>query len=73
LEKPLGGESLYCQATQACTHFWVSLMNCLAVMNFCQATRVYLARFYDYVHFGMISNRGKIRGSGYKLIDVVFY
>jgi len=62
LEKPPGSESLYRQATQACTHFLVSLMNCLAVMNFRQATRVYLAQFCDYVHSRMISNRGKIRG-----------
>ena len=27
------------------THLWVSLMNCLAVMNFCQATRVCLTQF----------------------------
>jgi len=28
------------------TKFWVSLLNCLVVMNFCQAMRVCRARFF---------------------------
>jgi len=40
-EEPPNGETLYHQATQACNpNFWVFLMNCLAVMNNRQATRV---------------------------------
>ncbi|QCD86086.1 hypothetical protein DEO72_LG3g607 [Vigna unguiculata] len=36
------------------TMFLGSLMNCLAVMNFCQAARVCLARFCDFVQFERI-------------------
>ena len=53
------------------TRFWVSLMNCLAVMNFRQATRV-LDRFCDFVHSGRILIGKESRVSGYKMIDVGF-
>jgi len=60
LEAAPDGKALYRQATQAYNPLWVSLTNCLAVMNFRQATRVFLARFCASVHFRLFMIEEKV-------------